>query len=129
MVAEIHAVTPDGEEHVDYFEPEVASIVRLKTKPPEREKRIVVFYVDDVPYSIPAKPGAEIGLAYLKMVKERGQEAGIAYMLETMLGEDGYDALMNYKGLEIEDLSKVVQKIREVTMGALELPKGRQRRG
>lgn len=131
MVAELHAAAmpPAGDDQ--YAEPaqEVpAGVLRLKTKPKDaktREKRVVLFYIDDRPYSVPAKPGAEVALQILDVIAMRGEEVGIALMLRKLLGDEGYTALMNYDGLEREDLQKVITKAFEIVNGALEGPKER----
>ncbi|MEV5710178.1 hypothetical protein [Actinoallomurus sp. NPDC052274] len=126
MVAEIHAQAAAQE--TGETAPEPSGVLRLKTKPkdPEaRERRVVLFYIDDVAYSVPARPGAEVALQILDAMDERGQEAGIAFMLKKLLGVDGYRALMNYEGLEREDLQQVITKAFEIVNGALEGPKER----
>jgi hypothetical protein len=121
MVAEIHALAPEPEEAPDVSG---ASVIRLKSKPKGREKRVILFYIDDVAYSVPSKPGAETGLQYLDIVANRGQEIGIAFMLKTMLGDDGYKALLNYRDLDPADLQAVIVKASEIMNGAMEAPKG-----
>lgn len=124
MAAEIHAVAaaaPDPDDIV--VEP--SSIIRLKTKPKTRQKRVVLFYIDDRPYSVPAKPGAEVSLQILDAMERLGQEAGIAFMLKKLLGVEGYNALMNYEDLDADDLQQVIVKANEVINGQLEGPKER----
>lgn len=120
MVAEIHALAPEP----DTTGRNNVGVLRLtRKKDAEPEKRVVVFYIDDEAYSVPAHPGAEIGLKMLQLMETRGQEAATYYMLVTMLGEDGYRALMEYKNLPPEAMKQVVDKINEIANGAMEGPK------
>lgn len=123
MVAEIHAVAYDNEQDEAAAEP--SGVIRLKSKPKARQKRIVLFYIDDRPYTVPAKPGAEVSLQILDAMERLGQEGGIAFMLKKLLGVEGYNALMNYEDLDPEDLQKVIVKANEIVNGQLEGPKER----
>lgn len=123
MVAEIHAVAAGIES--DEIVVEASSIIRLKSKPKTRQKRVVLFYIDDQPYTVPAKPGAEVALQILDAMERLGQEGGIAFMLRKLLGVEGYQALMNYEDLDREDLQQVIVKANEIVNGALEGPKER----
>ncbi len=130
MAAEIHAVAPTPELEADeVFDAPDDSVIRLKTKPQGREKRVILFYIDDRPYTVPAHPGAELSLQALDVTRTQGQEVGIAFMLRQMLGDEGYVALMNYRGLAPEDLGKVIKKASDILNGALEAPKDGSRRG
>lgn len=122
MVAEIHAL---ASEDADTFDATAPSVLRLTRKPKEkqRQKRVVVFYIDDEAYTVPAKPGAEISLQALDILAERGEGAAIHYMMKAMLGEDGYHALMTYQDLPADALAQVMKKIQEIANGPLEGPK------
>lgn len=125
MVAEIHALAPEPEDAT------TAGVLRLKRKPKdgkEKQKRVAVFFIEEddgteTVYSVPAKPGAEISLKMLEIIEKRGQEAGMYYMLTTMLGQDGYTALMTYEDLPPKALQQVIEKINEIANGAMEGPK------
>jgi hypothetical protein len=45
------------------------------------------------------------------------------YILETMLGEEGYEALLGFHGLKAEDFEKIAAIAYRLTLGALEVPK------
>lgn len=125
MVAEIHAPAPVPEDVSEVVA--TAGVLRLTTKKddgaPQKEKRVPVFYIDDTMYTVPAEPGAEIGLKMLELLEHRGQEAAMYYMLTTMLGQDGYKALMTYKNLPPTAMAQVIKRINEIANGALEGPK------
>lgn len=119
MVAEIHALASDGD--ADDISSSVLRLTRKKER--ERQRRIVVFYIDDEAYTVPAKPGAEISLKALDILAERGEGAAIHYMMKAMLGEDGYSALMTYQDLPPDALAQVMKKIQEIANAPLEGPK------
>jgi hypothetical protein len=85
--------------------------------------RVVLFYIDDRPYSIELKPGVNVGLKYLHLVRTVGENQAMGYLLEKLLGAEGYEALMNYDDLTPEQFEKVCDVASKLTLGALEPPK------
>jgi hypothetical protein len=80
---------------------------------PKREQRIPLFLIDEVEYTVPRFPAPTIGLKYLKLAHEQGSDEANYWLLTSMLGEEGYEALMDYseKGLLTdEDYDAVVAK-------------------
>lgn len=123
------AADPPGplDAEVTAFEP-----VRLTPATEQAEKRVTLFYVGDKAYDIPAEPGMEIGLnanRILARLRMRGvpeaeiEGAVVDYIMETMLGEEGYGALRGFRGLKGADLEKIVAIAWRLTVGALEIPK------
>lgn len=118
MVAEIHALAPEPEDAA------TAGVLRLKRKPKDaKQKRVVVFYIDDVAYTVPANPGAEISLKALELLETRGEQAATYYSMKAMLGEEGYRALTEYEDLPPDALQQVMKRIQEIALGATEGPK------
>lgn len=84
-----------------------------------------------VTYDMPAKPNPGIALEYLRMVRRIG-DAASSWLIETAVGEDGYDALIEeFSNLpEGEDpiaiLRAISEKIQSIVMGGLDNvgPKG-----
>ena len=66
-----------------------------------RDQRIPLFYIDDDPFTVPRFPDPAVGLKFLKILHEDGDGEANYYLLTSMLGQEGYDALMAYseKGL------------------------------
>lgn len=97
------------------FEP-----VRLVSKPTADADRVVLFYVDDEAYSIPKRIGRNHGLRYLQTCRKQGEALAAQELLEVLIGEDGYAALMECDGLEDEDLDKIMTQLRDGALGAVE---------
>lgn len=78
-------------------------------------------------YTMPAKPNPGLALDYLRRARREG-ELATAWLIETAVGEKGYDALVNeligYDGDPVALLQSIVQKIQKVAMGGLDVPKG-----
>jgi hypothetical protein len=87
-------------------------------------ERVPIFSIDGAEYSIPKVQRSEIQLRYLDIANARGDEAANYYLLTTMLGQDGYDALAAVDGLSDEDFQGVIDAVSKVVFPA-QSPKGR----
>lgn len=82
----------------------------------------------DTVYSMPAKPNPGTALEYLRQARQNSDLAA-AWLIEQQIGSDGYDALVAELSMLSADeasdlLAAVSDRIRDVTMGGLEAPKG-----
>lgn len=82
-----------------------------------------------VEYTMPAKPNPGLALAYLKRARREGADLAMSWLVETAVGEEGYDALTDELG-ELDDpgealsvLQGIVERIQRVAMGGLDGPK------
>lgn len=106
----------------------VFSVVRPAERPTEMpEGSDWQPYDETVDYTMPAKPNPGLALEYLRMARKQGEVAN-AWLIETAIGEAGYDALVEeligYEGDAVKLLQSIVTKIQTVAMGGLEAPKG-----
>lgn len=102
-----------------------------RTEPAER---LPLFYVGDVEFTIPARPGANVALQYLHIASGqdcscirphgRGEAAANDYLLTELLGDDGYQALREFEDLTLADLAAIIEIAVKHTVGDLEVPKG-----
>ncbi len=105
------------------FEP-----VRFVTKRPEdREpvERVVLFSLDDKDYTIPRKFPVNLGLRVIRTMRKRGQEIAMAELLEEVIGEDAYEALVNYPDITNDDVTRLMEIVNALALGSLDGPKGR----
>jgi hypothetical protein len=75
-------------------------------------------------FTMPAKPNPGLALDYLRRARKEGELAN-SWLIETAVGSDGYDALVEelagldgHEGLEV--LKSIVERIQRVAMGGLE---------
>lgn len=94
--------------------------VRLSTKGEVDESRRVLFSIDDVDYTIPARPRPNLALKFMWQSKTLGEDEAGMNLLIAMLGEEGFEALSNYEALTTEDFIRVMNIAQDVAMGALE---------
>lgn len=101
------------------FEP-----VRLTSKAADAD-RIVLFYVDDQEYSIPKRVGRNHGLRYLRTMRKQGEALAAQELLEILIGEDGYEALMDCDDLEDAQLDQIMTRLRDMALGEVEEQEGK----
>jgi hypothetical protein len=65
------------------------------------------------------EPSPTLGLKALKIMREQGQEVGIGWLLEALIGEDGYDALCEAR-IPRDVMQEIVQRALRVTVGPVE---------
>lgn len=106
------------------FEP-----VRLTSKPADTVERIVLFYVDDTEYSIPKQVGRNHGLRYLRTMRRQGEALAAQELLEVLIGEDGYTALMDCDDLTDEQLDQIMNRLRDMALGEVEDEAGGKAKG
>jgi hypothetical protein len=89
-----------------------------------------IFAIGDKRYFAPVRPHARVELTYLYKIRHEGPDQANGYLLEELVGHDGYVALMNYEALEADDLDRIFNLLREAIQGAaaaMNGPKGRLR--
>lgn len=98
-------------------------VLRLTTSKKREEERVPLFYIDDREYTIPRRPRMNIALQFMHIAREQNGDAAMDYLLEKLLGEEGYRALRDYDDLEPEEFRQITAIAYKLTLGALELPK------
>jgi hypothetical protein len=97
---------------------EPIEVLKLETTGTEEEQKFVpIFTIDDKSYDLWVNPPATVGLRYLKEIRLNGADSAAVWLLYQMIGEDGYDALMNFAELKEGHLDQVLKICREHAMG------------
>lgn len=98
-------------------------VVKSSGKP---KARIVLFTIDDVEFSVPAKPSASVTLRFLDEMRRTGNEMYAAMsLLEAMLGKEKYQDLLAYDELEDELLGEILSQVVELAMGTVDVVAGK----
>ncbi|WP_328932623.1 MULTISPECIES: hypothetical protein [unclassified Streptomyces] len=93
--------------------------VRLGENKKTDTERIHLFTLNDVEYSIPGELGTNIYLRYM-WDKRSGSEYAEMDLLIAVLGEEAYQALMNYQDLTKEEWNQITGIIRDFAAGTME---------
>lgn len=95
------------------------------TEAVEDEERVPVFSIDGHEYTMPAVIKPHLALKYLWLLKQDGAEQASAWLMEKVLGADGFKALSEYEPLTMEQFEQIQVIIRDHTFGAMEEGRGK----
>lgn len=94
---------------------------RISSKPAEDaepERRITLFYIDDVEFSAPATLPPSIGLRYLADLRDGGNaDFAVAGLLIDAMGRKAFDALADCDTVTSDDMAAIVDKVLEIALG------------
>lgn len=88
---------------------EAPKVIALKSKKDRVTEYQTLFSIDDKEYQIPTRLRPNQGLQIMHAFRELGDTGGVSFMLETILGTEGYNALINFDDLEDEDLASIIE--------------------
>lgn len=99
--------------------PEGLVPVRIGQREAAPEERVTLFYVDDVPYTIPARASVQRGLQFLR--ESRDPKVGFAAAVDNLaldlIGEDNLRALEESPKVTREDLLDIINVVRQIVLG------------
>lgn len=77
-----------------------------------------LFTIDGRTYQVPAQPAAGLALLYLKQYRDHGEEIANLSLMEAVLGDEAFNALMR-KGKR-DHIAQVMKVVGQLTLGGLE---------
>lgn len=98
--------------------PETPKVVALTSKKERTENRVNLFSIDGTDYSMPTSIRPNQGLKIMDVMRKQGSSAGTSYMLEALLGVEGYTALLSFDDLQDDELEKIIEIAFEVVAGS-----------
>jgi hypothetical protein len=87
---------------------------------PVQTETVELFELDGVSYHIPAVPRLNISLKYLRLAREKGETYAIAYLLEALIGREGWEALTDYDDLKPEEFQQIVAAAQKIAVATVE---------
>lgn len=94
--------------------------LELVTSPESDVDTIELFKLDGVSYSIPKKTRVNLQLKFIRKVRKEGDTVAGAWLIEELIGEEGFTALSEYEELKKEDFDAVLKAARMVVFGETE---------
>lgn len=91
----------------------------------EEVEQVHLFTLDGEKYFIPRRVQFNVTLRAMEMFRTQGEVAAGAYILEALLGEDGYQALINYDELERDQFERITEIAQRIVLGDREKGKAR----
>lgn len=110
---------------------EVAGVTALDldaVEPAQNHDVVHLFTLDGTDYYVPREPRANVTLKYLRMARQDAAAAQ-GWLLEQMLGEDAYTALMEWDGLTTAILLRLLAIVEKLAVDASEAVSGPLGRG
>lgn len=100
--------------------------VRVSTKRTSPPDTVILFYLDDVPYSIPREVPATFTVAMLNDAATYGENTMISRMMTRMLGgEQAMQDLEKAEGLTNEQLEEILSILRKMSLAAAKKVRGK----
>lgn len=96
--------------------------IELTSSKKEYEK-VELFSIDGKPYFIEKRPRLALALKLTKMIKAGQQEEAVVLLMEELVGEEGYEALLNYEDLDENVLAQIITAAQQEVFGEKEDPK------
>jgi hypothetical protein len=91
---------------------EETKVIKLRSSKvdPEKQERVAIFELDDVEYTVPAKPSAGMALKYLKLqATSENPDYAQYWMMTRLLGEETYDVLAEHEDLDFEQMEEIIE--------------------
>ena len=82
--------------------------------------RVPVFSINGTTYDMPATIKPHIALKYLWLLKDRGADYATAWLMEQVLGEEGFKALVDFEPLTPAQFNSIKDIVQEAALGATE---------
>jgi hypothetical protein len=79
-----------------------------------------LFSIDGVEYHVPVEFTPHLALVFLDAATDDNQWIAVGRLLKSVIGAEGWQALVGFKGLRPEDLEAVLNRVMVKVMGALE---------
>jgi hypothetical protein len=89
-------------------------------KPAEMEP---AFTINGTVFSVPVEVKAQVAIRYMDHCRKKGENWGLSWLLETILGEQAYEALLEFDDLEDEQLIAIAKIVQSKVIGDA-APKG-----
>lgn len=99
------------------FDPDNVQPIKIKSRPDVEIETVHLFSIDDEEFHIPKKVKFNVTLKALKIFEEESEVAANNFMLVELLGQEGYDALVNFEDLEEEQFNQICAIARDIVLG------------
>jgi hypothetical protein len=112
-------------EAVDNETPVEGEVLEFKSKGKKKD-RVLLFKIDDEEFTVPKKPGMGTVMRYLNVARKSGNDLFAAQALvEEMLGEEKWNAFLEWEDLDDEIMGQVIEKCINIAVASVEATKGK----
>lgn len=83
---------------------------------------IPVFSINGITYSMPTSIRPHVALKYLWLLKERSPDYATSWLMEAVLGREGFQALVDYEPLTPAQFDAIKDIVQNAALGVTEDP-------
>jgi hypothetical protein len=119
--------TKPGRKYRDRYATEKSEPIEIHTLDPADAPDVeteVLFTIDGTEYRVPKEVPPITGLRALDIIADEGEAPGLRWLLQEVLGQDGYDALLACPSITSKQLGQIMTVVRDKAMGDLEAASG-----
>lgn len=102
------------------LEPSITSLVLTSDETPEDVDLVELCSIDGKPMMIPARPHVGLALQVLEDMEQYNEGIATMRLLRTLLGEEQYRQLSQFKGLKASHLRQLADGVTKLTLGAMD---------
>lgn len=97
------------------FEP-----IRIAADDEVPEERVTLFFIGEEEYTIPKVVPPSLGLEFMRVASEVGQEIASTVILRRVLGDEAYFALERSRAVTGDQLERIVKVVVDMSLGRQE---------
>jgi len=86
---------------------------------PDIDETVELFELNGVKYHVPNRTRPNVSLKYLRLAQQKGEGVAAAYLIEALVGAEGFDALSEYEHLTDEQYKSVMKAARQIVLGSV----------
>lgn len=90
---------------LDSYEP----IVLTSSSDDSEVEMLHVFTIDGKKYYMPTEVPFSVSVKAMRVFAERGETAALDFQLHALLGDEGYNALLNFDDLQADDFKRIIE--------------------
>lgn len=120
----------EANETVDNETPVEGEVLTFKSKGKAKD-RVLLFKIEDedgnaTEFTVPKKPGMGTVMRYLNVARKTSNDLFAAQALvEEMLGEEKWNAFLEWEDLDDEIMGQVIEKCINIAVASVEATKGK----
>lgn len=105
--------------------PDGEPLLELRTKGAKKAPVAMepAFSLEGRVFSVPVEVKAQVAIRYMHYCRTEGENYGLSWLLEKVLGKDAYQALLEYEDLEDDQLIAISRIVQSKVLGD-STPKG-----
>jgi hypothetical protein len=103
---------------------QMSALIEIVTDQDAIVEMVDLFSIDGTTYQMPKEISGSVPLELLHRIRTEGEPSALSWMLQEVLGDTAYMALMGCKAMKPNQLGAIMTVVQERVMGAMEEIRG-----